>query len=110
MVMDTILVDIQDVLDRFVLGCRADERVLAAFLTGSYARDAADAYSDLDLGVIVGDADYADFFASRAGFVGQLGEPIFLEDYDSDGVDIVFFSCATGAECELTLGRASRFT
>ena len=41
------------VLDRFVAACRADERVVAAFLSGSYAGGAADEYSDLDLGVII---------------------------------------------------------
>ena len=35
----------QAVIDRFVTACQADERVVAAFLGGSYARGAADAYS-----------------------------------------------------------------
>jgi predicted nucleotidyltransferase len=34
--------------------------VAAAFLGGSYARGTADAYSDLDLGLIITDAAHAD--------------------------------------------------
>ncbi|HEX6383969.1 MAG TPA: nucleotidyltransferase domain-containing protein [Anaerolineae bacterium] len=45
----------QIVIDRFVASCRADERVVAAFLGGSYARGAADEYSDLDLYLITTD-------------------------------------------------------
>ncbi len=44
----------QVVMNRFVAIYQADERVVAAFLGGSYARGAADAYSDLDLGLMVG--------------------------------------------------------
>jgi len=39
----------QIVMNRFVAACQADERVVAAFLGGSYARGTTDAYSDLDL-------------------------------------------------------------
>ena len=41
----------QAVIHRFVAACQADERVVAAFLGGSYARDATDAYSDIDFGL-----------------------------------------------------------
>src|SRR5262249_5596381 len=40
----------QAVMNRFVAACQADERVVAATLYGSYARDEADAYSNLDFG------------------------------------------------------------
>ncbi len=39
---------IQAILNHFISICQADERIIAAFLTGSYARGTADAYSDLD--------------------------------------------------------------
>ena len=61
------------IVDRFVAACRADERVVAAFLGGSYARGTADAHSDLDLYVVTADGAYADFFADRAAFVRRLG-------------------------------------
>ena len=62
-----------------------------AFLGGSYARGAADVYSDLDLYVITADGAYKDFFAERAAFVRQLGEPVFLEDFDEYGFDLMLF-------------------
>src|SRR5205823_3683423 len=71
----------QLVLNRFVAACQADERVVAAFLGGSYAKGTADAYSDLDLGLIITDEAYGDFKASRQAFIRRLGEPVFLEDY-----------------------------
>ena len=42
----------QTAIRRFVAACQDDEWVIAAFLGGSYARGAADAYSDLDLYLI----------------------------------------------------------
>ncbi|WP_374688019.1 aminoglycoside 6-adenylyltransferase, partial [Promineifilum sp.] len=94
-------------LDRFVAVCRADERVVAAALHGSHARGAADPYSDLDLGVITTDAAYEGFVAGREAFVRQLGEPLFLEDFDLP--DTLFFILADGTEGELVIGRESRF-
>src|SRR5437763_1869536 len=66
----------QVVLDRFVAACQADERVVAAFLGGSYASGTADAYSDLDLGLITTDAAYDEFVAGREAFIRRLGEPV----------------------------------
>jgi predicted nucleotidyltransferase len=97
------------IVDRFVAACRADERVLAAFLGGSYARDAADTYSDLDLYVITADGTYTDFFAERVVFVRQLGEPVFLEDFDEYGFDLLLFIFSDGTEGELALGREGGF-
>ena len=68
----------QMVLNRFVAACQSDERVVAAFLGGSYARGTADGYSDLDLGLITTDEAYEDFVAQREAFIRQLGEPVFL--------------------------------
>jgi predicted nucleotidyltransferase len=97
----------QTLLNRFVALCQADERILAAFLGGSYARGNADAYSDIDLGLITTDESYADFTAELASFVKRLGEPAFLEDFDSEG--IIFFIFPDGTECELVVGHASDF-
>ncbi|MGZ6376738.1 MAG: nucleotidyltransferase domain-containing protein, partial [Ktedonobacterales bacterium] len=100
----------QRTLNRFVAACQTDERIVAAFLGGSFARAAGDAYSDLDLNVIIADAAYDDFFAGRAAFIRQLGEPVFLEDFEIGGADFVFFTLANESECELGLGRESHFT
>ena len=64
----------QTVVDRFVAACAADQRVLAAFLGGSYATGAADEHSDLDLGLITTDEAYDEFMAGREGFIRLLGE------------------------------------
>src|SRR5437763_16809109 len=71
----------QLVLNRFVAAGLADERVVAAFLGGSYAKGTADASSDLDFGLIIADEAYGDFIASREAFLRRLGEPVFLGDY-----------------------------
>jgi predicted nucleotidyltransferase len=97
----------QTVLDRFVAACQTDERIVAAFLGGSYARHAADKYSDLDLYIITTDDDFNDFCAQRQAFVHQLGEPVFIEDFDIP--NSVFFILADGTEGELGLGRESQF-
>ena len=95
------------VMNRFVAVCQTDERVVAAFLGGSYARDAADAYSDLDLYLITTDEAYDDFFAEREAFIRRLGEPVFLESFNLP--HIVFFIFSDGTEGELALGRESHF-
>jgi predicted nucleotidyltransferase len=94
-------------IDSFVAACQADERVLAAFLTGSYARSSADAHSDLDLGLITTDDAYDELVATRAEFIGQLGEILFLEDFDLP--QTVFAILANGTELELAMGRESSF-
>ena len=99
----------QAIADRFVAACRADARVVAAFLGGSYARGVADAQSDLDLYLITTDEAYADFFAERAAFIRQLGEPVFLEDFDAYGFDLSLFVFSDGTEGELAFGREGDF-
>ena len=100
----------QVVMNRFVAACQADERVVAAFLGGSYARGTADAYSDLDLCLVTTDEAYDDFFTGREAFLRLLGEPVFLGDFNGYGFDLVTFIFAGGTEGELVLGRESHFT
>jgi predicted nucleotidyltransferase len=100
----------QVVTNRFIAACQADERVVAAFLGGSYARGTADAYSDLDLYLVTTDEAYEDFFAGRQAFLRLLGEPVLLEDFNGYGFDMLTFIFADGTEGELGLGRESHFT
>ena len=95
--------DHADVIARFVDVCSADERIVAAFLSGSNARGEADAYSDLDLCLIATDAAYDDVVAERAAIIRRLGEPLFLERFGRD--DIAFFILADGTEGELFFAR-----
>ncbi len=97
----------QDVLERFISACQADERIVAAFLGGSYAEDKADKYSDLDLFFITTDQTYETFLAERERFIRLLGEPLFLEDFGRAHGYFVIFS--NGADCEIWFGRESNF-
>ena len=97
----------QDIVDRFVVACQADERILAAFLGGSYAKGQADKFSDLDLFFITTDAAYEDFLAGRESFIRRLGEPLFLEDFGVPHGYLMIFS--NGAEAEIWFGRESQF-
>jgi hypothetical protein len=96
----------QPLIERFIAWCFADERILASFLGGSYARAEADDYSDLDLCVITTDDAYEEVVAAKAAIVQKLGTPLFLEDFDLDG--IVFFILDDGTEAELFFGCESR--
>ena len=97
----------QDILDRFIAACQADERIVAAFLGGSYANGTADKYSDLDLFFVTTDAAYEDFLAERESFVRLLGEPLFLEDFGlAHGYCIIF---SNGTEGDVWFGRESKY-
>jgi len=100
----------QTILHRFIATCQRDERVAAAFLGGSFAKASNDAYSDLDLYVIITDEGYDGFFAARENIIRALGEPLFLEVFRDYGFDLLLFIFADGTEGELGLGRASNFT
>jgi predicted nucleotidyltransferase len=100
----------QVVMNRFIAACQADERVVAAFLGGSYARGTADTCSDLDLYLITTDEAYNDFYSGREAFLRLLGEPVFLGDFNGYGFDMVNYIFADGTEGELVLGRESNFT
>jgi predicted nucleotidyltransferase len=92
----------QSFLDRLVAACQDDDRVVAAFIGGSYAKATADAYSDLDLSLITTDAAYEAFFADRATFLRQLGEPVFLEEFNLP--NRTFFIFTDDTEGELWFG------
>lgn len=59
---------------------RADERVVAAWLAGSLGRGDADAYSDVDLWVVVRDADMAAVREGRRLFVEALRPPVLISE------------------------------
>lgn len=100
----------QIITDRFIAACNADDRVVAAFLGGSYARGTNDVYSDLDFGLILTDETYEYFLADCEAFVQLLGESLFLEVYHENSTDTVFSVFSDGTEVELLLGLESHFT
>ena len=98
--------DIQPLLDRFVEVCSNDERIVAAFLGGSHARDEADGFSDVDLCVVAADDAFDKLVADREHLVGQLGEPLFVESFSLP--NIVFFVLDDGTEGEIFFGSRAR--
>src|SRR5690349_10340969 len=56
-------------LSDIIAGLSSDERFIAAWLTGSFGRDAADALSDLDLNVVVA-RQFVDVLCARPHEVG----------------------------------------
>jgi Streptomycin adenylyltransferase len=97
----------QTLIDRFISACQADHRIVAAFLGGSYASGQADAWSDIDLGLVTTDDSYAQFLAEREAFVPQLGSPAFIEDFGH--TNTIFFIFPDGTDAELGMGRESDF-
>jgi predicted nucleotidyltransferase len=100
----------QRVLNAVVAACQEDVGVSAVTLSGSYAQGTADAHSDLDIGLVIADATYDDFFAGSEAFLQRMGVPIFQRSSSGTGSDYVFFILADGTEGELALGRESHFT
>src|SRR4051794_30501451 len=100
----------QVVLQRFVTACENDSRIAAAFLGGSLASGKADEYSDLDIYVVTTAEDYAGFFAERYAFLHSLAEPVYLEDFNAFGFDMIWFTFADGVEGELSLAPETGFT
>ena len=92
----------QAFVDRFVSACLADDRIVAAFLGGSYAKGYADAYSDLDLCVITTDQSFENFFNTREAFLRSLGDLVFLEEFGNPNSSFYIF--ADDTEGELNFG------
>jgi hypothetical protein len=97
----------QVILDRFIAACQTDERIVAAFLGGSYATGKVDQYSDLDLFFITTDEAYEDFLATKENFIRLLGEPLFLEDFGWPNGCLPIY--ADGTEADISFGRESQY-
>lgn len=95
----TLLPGHQQFVDRFTKACLADDRIVAAFLGGSYAKGKADSFSDIDVCLIIAEEAYADFVSHREDFLRQFGDLVFLEDFGIP--DIAFYIFADGTEGEL---------
>ena len=96
----------QAFVDRFVKACLADDRVVAAFLGGSYAKGHADVYSDMDLCVITTDQSFENFLNTREAFLRSLGDLVFLETFGNPNVSFYIFGDDT--EGELNFGNENR--
>jgi predicted nucleotidyltransferase len=88
-----------EVLDDVIDVCAADERILAAFVGGSHARGAADAFSDIDLCFVVADHAWDDVVAGRGELIRRLGEVLFLEDFGREDRMFAILADGTDLEC-----------
>ena len=91
------------VLARFVEACRNDDRIVAAFLAGSFARGEADQHSDLDLCVVAADGAFEQVVGDRDRLTSMLGDVLFLEDFGNQV--LVFAILANGTDIELHVVR-----
>jgi len=72
--------DRQALLDRTIDVLVADQRVVAAWLTGSLGRGVADDLSDLDLWVVIQDEQMASIAADPAAFARQIAQPLLIQE------------------------------
>jgi Streptomycin adenylyltransferase len=93
---------------RFADMCKSDERIVAAFVTGSHAAGTSDAHSDIDLGLIATATAVVDGNDIGSAVIHQLGETIFLEHFDAP--DTLFFILADGTVGELVVANEHSFT
>ncbi len=96
-------------LAAFAAHCAVDDRVLAAFVGGSFATGRVDAFSDLDLYVLIRPDAYDDFLATHRAFFAGFATPVFLEHFDGFGFDMLVFILEDGVQGELGLARPERF-
>src|SRR5438874_138849 len=95
-------------IDRFAAAAKADDRVAAAFLGGSFASGKTDEHSDLDIYLVVDDERYDAFFADREAFVRTWADPVFLDttvNFEGFGFDMVHFVNRDGVTGELAFAR-----
>lgn len=101
--------DLTELINRFGSICSQEPRIQAAFLGGSLVSGNEDTYSDLDLYVITNTEDHQGFFADRREFLSRLAKPVFLEDFNDFGFDMLIFILENGIQGELALAPADNF-
>ncbi|MFV2045445.1 MAG: hypothetical protein ACC700_19710 [Anaerolineales bacterium] len=99
----------QTIIQAFTDACDSDERVVAAFLGGSFAAGSEDDRSDLDLYVLILSEKYTEFFATRRNFFECWRNPVFLEDFNDFGFDMLVFILSNGVEGELSMAKDDNF-
>jgi lincosamide nucleotidyltransferase len=86
-------------LERLTEAVQDDPRIEGLLLYGSRARGEADAWSDMDVGVVTADSAADEVVRHLATLIGQVGEPLFLEDFGNPAnVHVIL---ADGAAFEL---------
>ena len=72
-------------LRRIVQQLTADSRVVAAWLYGSIGRQEADGLSDLDVRLVVADAECQAMLAERHMYVERVAVPLLIQDVPQNG-------------------------
>jgi hypothetical protein len=67
------------ILTRIVARARQDERVVAAWLTGSVGRGEDDAWSDLDLHLAIADDHLDAWWRARESLYREIAPPVFIQ-------------------------------
>ncbi|MGZ8512928.1 MAG: aminoglycoside 6-adenylyltransferase [Candidatus Limnocylindria bacterium] len=91
--------------DRMLAATEGDERIAALLVYGSHAAGRADAFSDVDFGVVATDAGYDAVVAGADAMVRALGVPLFVEHFGNPARLHVIL--ADGIELELIIDRES---
>jgi len=88
---------------------KADERVIACWLEGSFARGNADAWSDVDMHVVVADDDAASFLTGRKEVVERIAPVLTLDDAPLPwGAHLIVVALKGPARLDLYIERESR--
>jgi predicted nucleotidyltransferase len=87
----------------------SDDRVIACWLEGSFARGNADAWSDVDLHVVVADDDAASFLAGRREVLERIAPVLVLDDAPLPwGAHLVLATLKGPARLDLYVERESK--
>ncbi len=68
----------RDLIERAQLTAAADPRIRAAWLAGSFANGTADDHADIDLHLLVGDADFGTFRTGWADLARAIGPMVLV--------------------------------
>jgi predicted nucleotidyltransferase len=66
-------------LERILVVLESDARVRAVWLTGSFGRGEADAWSDFDLHVAIDDREFLAFLDQRSDLYARIGRPLLVQ-------------------------------
>ncbi len=72
-------------LQRIIQQLRADSRVVAAWLYGSIGRQESDGLSDLDVRLVVADAECKVMLAERRAYIEKIAVPLLIQDVPQNG-------------------------
>lgn len=96
-------------IKKFAAACAEDDRVVSAFVGGSFATGTTDERSDLDLYAVIRADAYDHFLEQHRAFFERWADPVFLEPFDGFGFDMLIFILDGGLEGELAIAKDDNF-